>query len=264
MRLLGLWFLVAGILLVFSMQPTPPSSSSPSSPSLADRQTRRSRDARNAAMSPPYRVPRLPGRVSPGRRAFQDISNSQQQGSRESGTQSSDSSSVDNQRASQRDADCQRQLALQETPSRRRRREPQRLNEENQRPTSPTPGPSTARRQINRPANASGLQTPPATAQEQPNRRAAGQQLCQSCTKHGISGAVNGQQRANGQPPPPPPPPQNPAPSRRSEAQRARRERERQQRENGHLPTPPPTQRRPRNRQQNAGRKSLFRLLTIF
>ncbi|KAJ7818105.1 hypothetical protein B0H14DRAFT_2601529 [Mycena olivaceomarginata] len=52
-----------------------------------------------------------------------------------------------------RDADRERQLALQETPSRRRKREPQLPQGENERPMSPTPGASTSR--------GTGLQTPP-------------------------------------------------------------------------------------------------------
>ncbi|KAJ7862801.1 hypothetical protein B0H14DRAFT_3610827 [Mycena olivaceomarginata] len=156
MRPLVVLWLLALLLLLLRMQPTPPSSS-PSS-SLAQRHPRRVREARSIAMAPLYHVPRM----SPNRRALHDISNRRTVDA--SAPSRSSSPSLDSQRSVMRDADRERQLALQETPSRRRRREPRPREDENQRPTSPTPGASTSRRPVpqQRPGP-SGLQTPPTT-----------------------------------------------------------------------------------------------------
>ncbi|KAJ7161539.1 hypothetical protein C8R46DRAFT_1037867 [Mycena filopes] len=140
MRPWVLWGAVVIVILsLILMQPTPPSSS-PSS--LAQRSPRRARDARHAAMAPPYL-----GSRSPNRRTLQNISNTSRGPTNIPGpSQRPLSPTLDSQRASFRDADRERQLALQDTPSRRRRRVPRRQDEENERPVSPTPGASTSRR----------------------------------------------------------------------------------------------------------------------
>ncbi|KAK6991579.1 hypothetical protein R3P38DRAFT_2803631 [Favolaschia claudopus] len=287
MRFGGLWWLFAAtVLFVVAMQPTPPCSALPSSSSLAQRPPRGVRDARNAAMTPPYSVTRRPGRVSPVRPVFQDVSNRHGAPT----IQSPNSLDADAQRASLRDADRQRQLALQETPSRRRRRHPERPGDD-ERSRSPTPAASMSRRQPL--ANATGLQTPPATSAGQENRpppprhrspgrsaasaaRSAAAQQARRERQQGLEREQQQQQQQqrDGQPAAAPnqstasaarsaaqqarreprqeeqgrPPAPPPPQNNRSLAQQARRERERQERANGQLPTPPQTQRRPRRR----------------
>ncbi|KAJ7795501.1 hypothetical protein B0H13DRAFT_1934897 [Mycena leptocephala] len=122
------------------------SMSSPSSSSLAHRLERSVRGARNAAMESPYASPR---RHRLAANPFQEIGNVL----RVQGQSSSGLPSLDQERAALRDADRERQQALQETPSRRYRRVPRREEEENQ-AVSPTPGLRRAVPQL-------GLATPP-------------------------------------------------------------------------------------------------------
>lgn len=100
--------------------------------SMAQRHVTSARMARNAAMSPIYSGSRSP-RSSPGRRPLQDVSNRDNDAHPDSG-------SLERQRSVLRSTDCERQFALQFTPSRRERRVP---NEN--RPASLTLGPSRPR-----------------------------------------------------------------------------------------------------------------------
>ncbi|KAJ6524143.1 hypothetical protein B0H10DRAFT_1974817 [Mycena sp. CBHHK59/15] len=102
---LGLFFLT--VLLVFLSQMSSPSSSSPPS-SLAQRPNRQIRQARNNANVPPYR--QIAPRRLPDTTALRDIGNAP--ATRLDG-------GPEPQRTAHRDADHERQLALQETPSRR-------------------------------------------------------------------------------------------------------------------------------------------------
>ncbi|KAJ7925676.1 hypothetical protein B0H13DRAFT_1862933 [Mycena leptocephala] len=118
------------------------SMSSPSSSSLAHRHERSVRGARNAAMESPYASPR---RHRLAANPFQDVGNLPR-------VTLPRLPSLDQERAALRDADRERQQALQETPSRRYRRVPRR--EEENRAVSPTPG-------LRRAVPPSGLATPP-------------------------------------------------------------------------------------------------------
>ncbi|KAJ7706676.1 hypothetical protein B0H17DRAFT_1125528 [Mycena rosella] len=140
------WVLGLLVLLISHMAPslpTPPSS-------LAHRHTTFVRDARHGAMTPSYAVPRR----SPThpRAPFRDIANEVSHIQNAPSTRPV-SPSLDPARSSFRDADRERQLALQESPSRRRRRIPGASGDENwssspavgTRSSSPTPGASTSR-----------------------------------------------------------------------------------------------------------------------
>ncbi|KAJ7429281.1 hypothetical protein B0H11DRAFT_1945397 [Mycena galericulata] len=273
MRLTLLAWLGVFLFLLLKMTSPPPTPS----PSLAHRRETGVRNARRCAMSPVYSRARSP-RHSPGRRALLDISNRQRENEARPG-----SPSADLERSALRHADRDRQLALELTPSRRRRRVP---NEN--RALSPTPGPSRPR--VEAPQ---GLQTPPATnaptrsgiqraapsnarseAQRERRRREAEQRLLNGPQASGEPNARSAAQRerrrreAEGRQGPDAPQPNaranaqrqrrqreaaeregnaprdaNP-PTARAAAQRARRERERQQRANGQLLTPPATQAR--------------------
>ncbi|KAJ7628200.1 hypothetical protein DFH06DRAFT_1442097 [Mycena polygramma] len=145
MHLPLLGWLCIGLFLLIKMVSPPPTPSS----SLAHRRVTGVRNARVRAMSPMYqgqRSPRAFGQV------LQDIRNVLPNSAAPSA-----SSSLEDERLALRNADRDRQLALQETPSRRRRRVP----DEN-RAGSPTPGPSGRRVQ-----QRVGLQTPPATRTEE-------------------------------------------------------------------------------------------------
>jgi hypothetical protein len=104
---------------------------------LAQRRVPGVRLARQNAMSPIYGRTRSP-RASTRRNALQDMSNQGPRGN----LPLSSSPSLEAECLAARNADRDRQLALQETPSRRRRRIP---NEN--RPGSPTPGASRPRAQ---------------------------------------------------------------------------------------------------------------------
>jgi hypothetical protein len=101
----------------FRSPPSPPSS-------LAQRCERGIRQARVYASIAPYRSPRR----QPGASPLRDIQNV---------PRVQHGPGVEEQRSIQRDADRERQLALQETPSRRRRRIPE-ARDENRAPL-PTP-----------------------------------------------------------------------------------------------------------------------------
>ncbi|KAJ7853087.1 hypothetical protein B0H13DRAFT_1904315 [Mycena leptocephala] len=118
------------------------SMSSPSSSSLAHRHERSVRGARNAAMESPYASPR---RHRLAANPFQEVGNLPR-------VTLPRIPSLDQERAALRNADRERQQALQETPSRRYRRVPRR--EEENRAMSPTPGLQRAVPQL-------GLATPP-------------------------------------------------------------------------------------------------------
>ncbi|KAJ7632875.1 hypothetical protein FB45DRAFT_1148099 [Roridomyces roridus] len=206
MRLFYLGFLLCVLYYVLCCDMASPSSSS----SLAQRGGRQIRQARNDANAPPYRP------VAPSRMPLQAIENVVPESSRES------------ERAAQRDADRERQQALQLTPSRRHRRTPQRLDENGA--LAPTPA---ARRPFPQP-NFSGVGTPPDSQlpqsnEEQRERRNAAQQARRQQQKQRETAA-----------------PDDPAhpPSAREIGQRVRRERERLQREGAaqQLLTPPTTQ----------------------
>ncbi|KAJ7670457.1 hypothetical protein B0H17DRAFT_1209326 [Mycena rosella] len=116
MRLnLALLFL---FVLLILMEPLAPG---PSSSSLACRRDRSVRDARHDAMRSPY--------ASPRRRRLEGGPNS-----------ATAVSSLDRERSGIRDAERQRQISLQETPSQRHRRVPRQHEEEENRVASPTPG----------------------------------------------------------------------------------------------------------------------------
>ncbi|KAJ7267757.1 hypothetical protein C8J57DRAFT_1613795 [Mycena rebaudengoi] len=127
--------------------------------SMAQRHVTSARMARNAAMSPIYSGSRSP-RSSPGRRPLQDVSNRDNDAHPDSG-------SLERQRSVLRSTDCERQFALQFTPSRRERRVP---NEN--RPASLTLGPSRPRIHASH-----GLLTPPTMNQE----GAAGERRRREC-----------------------------------------------------------------------------------
>ncbi|KAJ7193497.1 hypothetical protein B0H12DRAFT_1332029, partial [Mycena haematopus] len=181
-------------------------------------------------MSPMYSRERSPRR-SAGRRALLDISNRQ----RESEARPL-SPSLDLECSALRHADCDRQLAQELTPSRRRRRVP---NEN--RALSPTPGPSRPRGEA-----LQGLQTPSATnaparseipratpsnarseAQRERRRREAQQRSLNSPQTAGQQNAQSTAQRerrqreAEGRQGP-----AAPQPNARADAQRRRRQRE--------------------------------------
>ncbi|KAJ7698998.1 hypothetical protein B0H17DRAFT_1049896 [Mycena rosella] len=134
--------------------PTPGSTSS----SLARRWEPSVREARRDAMQAPYASPRrrrLLGSAAGGG-PFQDFSNfvlgTQDQGL------SAGASSLERERSDLRDAERERHISLEETPSRRRRRIPTREEEEN-RAVSPTPGSQRVVAQLGTPLD---TQAPPA------------------------------------------------------------------------------------------------------
>ncbi|KAJ7798887.1 hypothetical protein B0H14DRAFT_2617521 [Mycena olivaceomarginata] len=135
--------LVALSTLLATMSPLSPPSS------LAQRCERGIRQARVYASIAPYRSPRR----QPGASPLRDIQNV---------PRVQHGPGVEERRSIQRDADRERQLALQETPSRRRRRIPE-ARDENRAP-SPTP---VARRPVPQPVFA-GVGTPPATLRQAP------------------------------------------------------------------------------------------------
>ncbi|KAJ7900896.1 hypothetical protein B0H13DRAFT_1883200 [Mycena leptocephala] len=206
-------FLVA--LSIFLAIMSPPSAS-PSS-SLPQRRERHIRQARVYANIAPYRSPRR----EPGIAPLRNIRNAPavQHGPE-----------LEQHHSAQRDADWERQLALQETPSRRRRRLPERRDEN--RAPSPT---LIARRPLPQPVFA-GAGTPPATQQAPlpPNRHTLAQQARRERERQAAAAAVQAAPQA----------PQAPPPTRREAAQRARREREqhaREERAQQQLLTPPAT-----------------------
>ncbi|KAJ6522623.1 hypothetical protein B0H10DRAFT_2249903 [Mycena sp. CBHHK59/15] len=129
--------LLAFLILAMPAQPLSPPSS------IVQRRTPSERDARRNAMEAPYAIPR---RSPTGPRAPLGNIGNQPQRVRDEPSSSSRPASplLDSSRASFREADRARQKALQETPSRRRRRLPRPVNDEN-RSSSPTPGASTSR-----------------------------------------------------------------------------------------------------------------------
>ncbi|KAJ7683550.1 hypothetical protein B0H17DRAFT_1137677 [Mycena rosella] len=157
------WVLGLLVLLILHMAPslpTPPSS-------LAHRHMTSVRDARHGAMSPSYAIPHRP--PTHPHTPFRDIANEVLHIQNAPSTRPV-SPSLDRTRSSFRDADREQQLALQESPSRRRCRIPGASGDENwssspaagTRSSSPTPGASTSR--VARPLIPHlGLQTPPAT-----------------------------------------------------------------------------------------------------
>ncbi|KAK7046503.1 hypothetical protein R3P38DRAFT_2765320 [Favolaschia claudopus] len=155
---LRLRWIIWGILFAFLLQMSP---TRPSSSSLRVHANSQIRQARTLANAPPYRSPQ---RCSPdkdaGARPLRPVLGTRPNGDPES------------HRAANRSDDRERQLALQETPSRRRRRIPGQQDEN--RAPSPTPNP---RRPLAQP-NFAGVGTPPDSQQPSqfPNRRAAGQQ----------------------------------------------------------------------------------------
>ncbi|KAK6980548.1 hypothetical protein R3P38DRAFT_3235414 [Favolaschia claudopus] len=191
----------------------------PTSPPLAHRTTRSIRQTRHSAMQPSYS--NSPGRRpvnAAGRAPFQNIANLQE------GVVCWSNKGPFVEMRSGRGTPL-----LQETPSRRRRRVPQASNDEN-RSTSPTPRSSRSFRSAN------GLPTPPDT-----QRSAAQRKECEQ---------ASGTNSATISEPLPTPPlthttPQNQAsqstataaagPSRRSLAQLARQQRERELREQAAL-----------------------------
>ncbi|KAJ6618786.1 hypothetical protein B0H10DRAFT_1947207 [Mycena sp. CBHHK59/15] len=244
MRLSLLFGLPILLLLILIMSTPPPTPSS----SLAHRHVTSVRSARRGAMAPIYCGPRSP-RASSGRRPLQDVGNMGPARDAHLADVDRDLADVDREHRVLRDADRERQQALQETPSRRRRRIP---NENRQ--SSPTPGPSRPRVQ----AAPQGLLTPAATnadaaRRDEPNARSLAQQRRRQreaearerpLPQENPRATAQRERRqreadarlANTGPVAPPNPP-----NARAAAQIARRERERQQRENGQLLTPPAT-----------------------
>ncbi|KAJ7443351.1 hypothetical protein B0H11DRAFT_2204239 [Mycena galericulata] len=204
MRSLQLWWIFWVVLFVFFAQmPSPSSSFAPSS--LAHRNERRIRQARIRANLAPYRSP---PRLYAGL-PLQDVGNAPS--ARLVGD-------LESHRTALRGADREQQLALQDTPSRRRRRIPaNRAGDENRAP-SPTPA---VRRYIAQPVFA-GVGTPPDSQRLSlpPNKRSLGQQRRQERERQAAAAPQVSQ------------PEQPHAPENRCEAgQRRRRERERRERE---------------------------------
>ncbi|KAJ7495990.1 hypothetical protein B0H11DRAFT_1910265 [Mycena galericulata] len=130
-----LWFLILGVLCFLMLTPPPTASSS----SLAQRRTTGVREARNNALRSPYQSPRQRrlGHAD-GRSPLRDVGNIHCQNS-------TAGPSLEQERSGLREAERQRQAALQETPSRRRRRIPgQAQNRE------PSPTPTTTSQTISR------------------------------------------------------------------------------------------------------------------
>ncbi|KAJ7437679.1 hypothetical protein B0H11DRAFT_2206470 [Mycena galericulata] len=203
MRSLQLWWILWVVSFgFFAQMPSPSSSSAPSS--LAHRNERRIRQARIHANLAPYRSP---PRLYVGL-PLHNVANAPS--ARPVGD-------LESHRAAHRGADRE-QLALQDTPSRRRRRIPaNRAGDENRAP-SPTPA---VCRYIAQPVFA-GVGTPPDSQRPSlpPNKRSLGQQRRQE-REHQAAAAAQVSQ-----------PEQLHAPENRREAgQRRRRERERRERE---------------------------------
>ncbi|KAJ7480355.1 hypothetical protein B0H11DRAFT_1916092 [Mycena galericulata] len=147
--------------------------------------------------------------------------------------------SLEQERSGLREAERQRQAALQETPSRRRRRIPgQAQNRE------PSPTPTTTSQTIRL-----GLGTPPETqapTQNAPSRAALAQ--CARREHEAAAKAVAAElSGVENMPPPRATAPRVPA-ARRSAGQQARRRGEHENRAIIRLPTPPPTRHEPGER----------------
>ncbi|KAJ7697200.1 hypothetical protein B0H17DRAFT_1130507 [Mycena rosella] len=228
------WVLDLLALLISHMAPslpTPPFS-------LAHRHTTSVRDARHGAMSLSYAVPcRSPTHP---RAPFLDIANEVSHIQNAPSTRPV-SPSFDRASVSFRDADRERQLALQESPSRQRHRIPGASGDENwssspaagTRSSSPTPGASNSR--VARPLIPHlGLQTPPATETTTAPVPSA-QSLAQRARRQREAAARREREAAAG-------PMANAAPgppaeniNRYSAAQQERREHERREREYAHV-----------------------------
>ncbi|KAJ7824581.1 hypothetical protein B0H13DRAFT_2375418 [Mycena leptocephala] len=139
---------ILGVLLIVMLTPPPTASSS----SLAHRRTTGVRQARNDAIRSPYHSPRQHRlQRSPGRSPLQNVGNIP----RPQIQNPVAGPSVEDEHSSFRQAERERQAALQETPSRRRRRIPVQPRNENR---SPSPTASASR---GAQSTSLGLGTPP-------------------------------------------------------------------------------------------------------
>ncbi|KAJ7891124.1 hypothetical protein B0H13DRAFT_1887296 [Mycena leptocephala] len=197
-----LWILWVFLVLLVKM----PSPSSPSqSSSFPQRTKTHIRQARQLANIAPYRL-------NPANAPLRALAPNPNGNAPLRALAPRPNGDLESQRTAHRDADRERQLELQETPPRRRRRMPQhRVGDENRAP-SPTP---VARRHIEQPVFA-GVGTPPDSQRPlPPDKRAAAQRARRERERQAAAAAPVSEQR----------------PTLQQTAQRARRERERQQRE---------------------------------
>ncbi|KAJ7021409.1 hypothetical protein C8F04DRAFT_1195533 [Mycena alexandri] len=206
----SLWVIVCVLSALYLMLSPPPTASS----SLAQRRTSGARQARNTALRSPYQSPREHRlhRVN-GASPLRDVTNIPQAENAAAGP------SLERERADLRNAERERQAALQETPSRGRRRIP---GQAENRAASPTSGGSRIQDTLfivlQRPL---GLATPPASnvnagssntnAAPAPTARTLAQRARREREAAArVGGATNAA----------------PAPNARTLAQRARRDRE--------------------------------------
>ncbi|KAJ7239473.1 hypothetical protein C8J57DRAFT_1245904 [Mycena rebaudengoi] len=125
-----------------SMAPLPTPLPSGSTSSLVQRNPRTIHEARMNASGSPYRSPsrRRPDARSP----LQNIGNNFSAGT-QGGSGGCGEPSLEQERSALREAERERYAALQDTPSRRNRRIPGHHGGNQNRPVSPTPGPSRRR-----------------------------------------------------------------------------------------------------------------------
>ncbi|KAF8130018.1 hypothetical protein K438DRAFT_1788907 [Mycena galopus ATCC 62051] len=142
-----LWVVFIGFLT--QIRSSPPGSSS----SLPQRTERHIRQARDRANAGPYVSPRSQTRPLPRPLAQRQLLRPLVQNPLPRALAPRPNGDVESQRTAHRDAERERQLELQETPSRRRRRIPQNRTDDENRAPSPTPA---ARRRVEQFLQASG------------------------------------------------------------------------------------------------------------